>query len=39
MINGDYKMFVEDIYQGQEVNFSYKDRKYFIQWWEFSRCY
>ena len=33
MINYDYKMFVDDIYQGQEVNFAYRDRKYFIQGW------
>lgn len=33
MINYDYKMFVDDIYRGEEVNFSYKDRKYFVQGW------
>lgn len=31
MINGNYKMFVDDLYQGQELNFLYNDRKYFIQ--------
>ena len=33
MINGDYKMFVDDLHYGQEMNFSYKNRKYFIQGW------
>ena len=30
MINGDYNMFVNDLYYGEEYNFSYKDREYFI---------
>ena len=33
MINGDYKMFINDLYYGAEYNFSYKDREYFIQTW------
>ena len=33
MINYDYNTFINFIYYGEEVNFSYKDRKYFIQGW------
>ena len=33
MINYDYSTFINFIYYGEEVNFSYKDRKYFIQGW------
>ena len=39
MINGDYKMFVEDLYEGKEMNFSYKDRIYFLQGWYDSSVY
>ena len=31
MINGDYNMFINDLYNGQEMNFLYKERKYFIE--------
>ena len=31
MINGDYNMFINDLHYGAEMNFSYKDRKYFIE--------
>lgn len=33
MINGDYNMFINDLYNGEEYNFSYKDRQYFVQSW------
>ena len=33
MINGDYEMFVNDLHYGAEMDFSYKDRQYFIQGW------
>ena len=31
MINGDYNLFINDLHYGTEMNFSYKDRKYFIE--------
>ena len=31
MINGDYNMFVNDLHYGYGMNFSYKDRKYYIE--------
>jgi hypothetical protein len=33
MINGDFNIFINDLYYGEEYNFSYKDREYFIQTW------
>ena len=33
MINGNYKTFVDNLYYGYEMNFSYKDKKFFIEGW------
>lgn len=33
MINGDIKLFLDGLYVGQELLFSYKGTKYFIQGW------
>ena len=34
MINGNYKEFMNEVYYGSELNFSYKDKKYFYQGWK-----
>ena len=31
MINGDYDMFINDLHYGYGMNFSYKNRKYYIE--------
>ena len=33
MINGDIKLFMDDLYTGQELLFSYRGVKYFVQGW------
>ena len=34
MINGNLTEFIDQLYYGQELVFTYEDRKYFIQgWW------
>ena len=34
MINGNVNEFVNNLYYGQEMNFSYADKQYFIQGWK-----
>ena len=33
MINGDIKIFLDNLYIGQELLFAYKNIKYFVQGW------
>lgn len=33
MINGDIKLFMDDLYAGQELLFSYEGIRYFVQGW------
>ena len=33
MINGNVNEFIDNLYYGQEMNFSYKDKQYFIERW------
>lgn len=33
MINGDIKLFIDDLYAGQELLFSHEGVKYFVQGW------
>ena len=39
MINGDVNIFLENLYYGNEMNFAYADKQYFIQGWTKNKIF